>query len=1350
MSSLHVRVLVTVWLGLAAVVPCYCNQWLHQIYVDSSQTGVNDSSCWEGGYSTPCLSLNLALKGAQHYNHSTAILLQPGQHQLHSGSETQLKNMLQLAIVGNGSEGEVVITCQPLAGLAFFRSESIELRNVSMIGCGALQNSTSINSRADSIQFLQVHVAVQFDGCRDVSMHFVQVNRSTGLGTAIYNSVGMIHIDDCYFLQNGKSLESYGGGGLTIEFSNAHSSAHLSIVSTVFEDNMASSGNFSALTPSNSRESYFGLGRGGGLSIALREGAANNIVQLSGVRLERNTAQFGGGLYLALDGNTGNNAITIDSCDVMGNEAILSVVDIVSLSGGGGIFVAFPPSKSISSMSNAINISTTQFTSNVASYGGGFGIEVHNELPSNTLLVENCTFRYNSAFQGSSAYFYQDSNRYPSMDTKITKATFSSGQCSASIITQFALPCSGNVYLQRYSLLLNDTIILRDNGLSGLTMSSSHVELLPGTQLHFINNTALEGAGLHLVDCSAVIVSDNSAIYFDSNNAAIKGGAILAENCGITQNGGGQCFVRHVNKDLHPDYWEVNFTFVNNTASDIKNSIHVNSIRPCIWTGRNYFVEQTFCWERWSYMYDGQEERCLSQLQSDPAFVNTSAIGNITVFPGETINLTNVEVTDDWGRDMDQSSLEIEVLSGPVLLQSRQSDPGKKRLTTQAQSITLLAADCSNSTTYYQQNSVLSIGPSRLSGIVNVQFKSCNESSFSLNDSICSIQDGCLQTIQDEYSSCSNGLECTFDMLSGTSCNLCPYTSSITIPLGACMSQDNNTKHFYTGRCPTTYRYQNPLSLYSDDSVPDSLLNTTQIRDLFLSQNINNMTCGPHREGRLCGKCTEGYGVAFNSPNFICVPCESYVGAVMFVLLGILPVFVMMTIFAVLHINITDGYLNGFILYSQLLTLQFPGLGYPSWVFSSVYINLNAFTTLIGITSFYSIWNLNFLIVYPPFCIPHVETAAAAIGLQYVMAFCPLVFIAVTYTWIELYSRGYKFVYLVTKVPHKILARFWQKFNIRPSLIDTYAGLLVLSFMRFLAVSVKTLQYTFVVDFFVNDSKKEVAFYYDASMPYFGLPHGLLGTFGLLCLVLFVFPPIITFLFYHLKIFRKCLSWCKLDRPGFHALVDAYQGCFKNSASDGVERRFFAGIYLLFRAYIIVIVLGNYFARSYITTANLLGILILEGSLSFIMAGLVVLLRPYKRTIHNAIDFFLFFYMSLIAALSIIPSSSLFLGHSIAYLPAAVLFFYLIFKLVKFCCVCARSRHSKRLKKTDKTVKQEPLINSLGAEAASEVPRHVGHSNVSLSSYIADDMFADRMLNPSQYKEEHTHYHQIEDDTDNP
>ena len=80
---------------------------------------------------------------------------------------------------------------------------------------------------------------------------------------------------------------------------------------------------------------------------------------------------------------------------------------------------------------------------------------------------------------------------------------------------------------------------------------------------------------------------------------------------------------------------------------------------------------------------------------------------------------------------------------------------------------------------------------------------------------------------------------------------------------------------------------------------------------------------------------TEGYGVAFNSPEFIRVPRKSYSGGAIYLFLGILPVFALMTTLAVLHIN---GRLNGF---NQLVTLQFPGLGYPSWVFKNYFEEIN-------------------------------------------------------------------------------------------------------------------------------------------------------------------------------------------------------------------------------------------------------------------------------------------------------------------------------------------------------------------------------------------------------------------------
>ena len=66
--------------------------------------------------------------------------------------------MSKLAIVGNGSQGEVVIRCELLTGLAFFWSQDIELRNVSSVSCGAIQNSTTCSKpdAYDDYSFLQI------------------------------------------------------------------------------------------------------------------------------------------------------------------------------------------------------------------------------------------------------------------------------------------------------------------------------------------------------------------------------------------------------------------------------------------------------------------------------------------------------------------------------------------------------------------------------------------------------------------------------------------------------------------------------------------------------------------------------------------------------------------------------------------------------------------------------------------------------------------------------------------------------------------------------------------------------------------------------------------------------------------------------------------------------------------------------------------------------------------------------------------------------------------------------------------------------------------------------------------
>ena len=459
-----------------------------------------------------------------------------------------------------------------------------------------------------------------------------------------------------------------------------------------------------------------------------------------------------------------------------------------------------------------------------------------------------------------------------------------------------------------------------------------------------------------------------------------------------------------------------------------------------------------------------------------------------------------------------------------------------------------------------------------------------------------------------------------------------------------------------------------------------------------------------------------------------------------------------MIVLSVFHINTVNGYLSGFILYSQMVTLQFPGLGYSSLMpncGASMQYNYQALNIPLIV---YSMWNLNFLILDPiPFCIPHVDTAVRAIALQYCIAVCPLLFIAVTYLWIHCYDNGYRFVVFITRPVHQLLARcIWQNFKIQRSLIDTYAGLIILSYMRFLATSVKLLQFTRIRFYDEENSFSHLAFFYDANLPYFGWPHVVYGVLAIVCLLVFVVPPTVVLLFYHLQCFQRCLTWGKLDRPGLHALVDACQGCFKNSATDGSERRYFAGICLLFRVlYVSCFLASGFFSSSVISFLQAFIVPIFSHAcISFVLAAMVVILRPYKKTSHNFINCLLFFYMFLISEVSVINLIPLpnvkniyFEFSSVLYIPFLVLCLYFIYQLCKHCI--------KHVQKRRNVVENQLQDDSDAAIDAEQAPLLVPVMNVVMGNceYVADDLYTDRVLNPGGYNEQHAHYQPLENST---
>ena len=259
---------------------------------------------------------------------------------------------------------------------------------------------------------------------------------------------------------------------------------------------------------------------------------------------------------------------------------------------------------------------------------------------------------------------------------------------------------------------------------------------------------------------------------------------------------------------------------------------------------------------------------------------------------------------------------------------------------------------------------------------------------------------------------------------------------------------------------------------------------------------------------------------------------------------------------------------------------------------------------------------------------------------------------------------------------------------------------------------------------------------------------------GMVSLLTFVFPLMSILLFYHLKVFQHFLIWCKLDRPGLHALVDAYQGCFKNSATDGSERRYFAGLYLSFR----FCYLSTVCSISWILLKHHVIIILLiplQVCMSFLMTGMVAILHPYKRTAHNVLDFLIFCFMIVSPLLSVLDLdllSSLYVHIYIGadYLPfrniiyLQFLGFLLIFfyRLLKFCCFSVNCKRKAALRLPGNN------SNPSSLPECTPLVTHLATTVVTLDNdYVQDDLYADRILNPDGYKEQHNRYPSIQAST---
>ena len=241
--------------------------------------------------------------------------------------------------MGNGSQGEVVIRCEPSAGLAFFQSEDIELRMISLVECGATQY---ISTKAD--YFFMFNAAIFFYRCNVTKLTNVHILTSAdSTGAVVNHPMGVVNITSCQFSLSGDQL----GGGLLIDViaEDISQSSCITITNSTFTHNTASTDQ-----------------AGGGISVVFSENAAYNTVQLDRVHIKNNN---GSGIFIAFKDNANCNNVIINGAEVIENTG----------SSGGGVFIASKFDEL--PFENTIIINSTRFISNVANIGGGIAVEAN-------------------------------------------------------------------------------------------------------------------------------------------------------------------------------------------------------------------------------------------------------------------------------------------------------------------------------------------------------------------------------------------------------------------------------------------------------------------------------------------------------------------------------------------------------------------------------------------------------------------------------------------------------------------------------------------------------------------------------------------------------------------------------------------------------------------------------------------------------------------------------------------------------------------------------------------------------------------------------------------------------------
>ena len=545
-----------------------------------------------------------------------------------------------------------------------------------------------------------------------------------------------------------------------------------------------------------------------------------------------------------------------------------------------------------------------------------------------------------------------------------------------------------------------------------------------------------------------------------------------------------------------------------------------------------------------------------------------------------------------------------------------------------------------------------------------------------------------MQSKQPENSTC----ECTIAKTWLVECNQMELAANILE--GVCSTYDETENIMMAGLCP--FNHHKHTSKDYSTRLP---CNVSELNS-FMCDDMN-------RTGNMCAHCKPGLGPAVLSFPGKCLEClDSRYGWLVFLAVGLLPMTFLYVVVIVYRINASSAPMNAFIFVIQYITTY---MYFHRYFIIIVKHHVPRLLVPFHLAlDFYGFWNVEFFRhTLPKFCLSEKQSPLLAIALEYIVAIYPLVLLILISACIDWHDRGCKPIARVWALLDMYVLHIRRSWAIKGSVINAFVTVILLSYSKLLQISISLLTpaWHYKYDDGGNLTETVIVPYYDPSMQYFSSNHIPYFILGIVMLLTFNLAPTLFLLLHPITAFQRCLNHLPNRQKIFlNTFADAFQGCYKNGTGGTADRRYFAGLYLVFRValYLPAIAQSFHYAG------------LLKAVLSVAIAALFFILKPYNTYFYSLFDGLLFIAIAAVSTyiwmvgfvfkgLSLIPI------YIALCLPLIYIVLYFFLKILPQNVFFKALVRYVRSSPTRHRATQEETVESGGGSEEEELPHRLEH-----------------------------------------